>query len=252
MKPWVRSAGVLGFAAGGLFDGILLHQILQWHHLLSLVPGVERLREQVLWDGYFHAFMYVAAGIGLVGLWRARAQLEAERWQSMAGVPLLGFAAWHTVDSVVSHWWLGIHRIRIDSPDPLMWDLAWLAGFGLVPAIAGALLLRQPPSDPPRVRARRAILPLLIATPVLAAWSLSPPQDQRFATVVFAPWVTGGEAITAIGEAHGRLVWTDPALAVMVVEVPADRRLALYTRGALLVSGGAFAAGCIDWSRPPA
>ena len=32
----VASAG-LGFAFGGFFDGILLHQILQWHHLLSLV-----------------------------------------------------------------------------------------------------------------------------------------------------------------------------------------------------------------------
>jgi uncharacterized membrane protein len=25
----------LGFALGGFFDGIILHQILQWHHLLS-------------------------------------------------------------------------------------------------------------------------------------------------------------------------------------------------------------------------
>ncbi|WP_223252480.1 DUF2243 domain-containing protein [Paracoccus mutanolyticus] len=31
------------------FDGILLHQILQWHHLLSLVPGMADLRLQVLW-----------------------------------------------------------------------------------------------------------------------------------------------------------------------------------------------------------
>jgi uncharacterized membrane protein len=26
---------MLGFAFGGFFDGILLHQVLQWHHLLS-------------------------------------------------------------------------------------------------------------------------------------------------------------------------------------------------------------------------
>jgi len=30
---------VLGFALGGFLDGILLHQLLQWHHFLSLVPG---------------------------------------------------------------------------------------------------------------------------------------------------------------------------------------------------------------------
>jgi uncharacterized membrane protein len=27
---------VLGFGLGGFFDGIILHQVLQWHHLLSL------------------------------------------------------------------------------------------------------------------------------------------------------------------------------------------------------------------------
>ena len=34
----IRRAGLLlGFAMGGFFDGILLHQILQWHHLLSAI-----------------------------------------------------------------------------------------------------------------------------------------------------------------------------------------------------------------------
>jgi Predicted membrane protein len=36
---WARYA--LGFGLGGFFDGILLHQILQWHHLLS---GIEEAR----------------------------------------------------------------------------------------------------------------------------------------------------------------------------------------------------------------
>ncbi len=26
---------ILGFSLGGFFDGILLHQVLQWHHLFS-------------------------------------------------------------------------------------------------------------------------------------------------------------------------------------------------------------------------
>ena len=33
------AAATIGFALGGFFDGILLHQVLQWHHLFSLVPG---------------------------------------------------------------------------------------------------------------------------------------------------------------------------------------------------------------------
>ena len=33
------AGAVIGFSLGG-FDGILLHQVLRWHHLFSLVPGV--------------------------------------------------------------------------------------------------------------------------------------------------------------------------------------------------------------------
>ena len=74
--PWLKYALLLGVALGGFFDGILLHQILQWHHLLSLIPAVTDLRTQVLWDGYFHLFMYVLAMVGLWGLWRARRRQE--------------------------------------------------------------------------------------------------------------------------------------------------------------------------------
>lgn len=34
----------LGFGLGGFSDGILLHQILQWHHLLS---GLEEARHDI-------------------------------------------------------------------------------------------------------------------------------------------------------------------------------------------------------------
>src|SRR5690606_37996060 len=57
-----RWAGyLLGFAIGGFFDGILLHQILQWHHLLSGLGdgGPGDLRFQILADGLFHLMMYV-------------------------------------------------------------------------------------------------------------------------------------------------------------------------------------------------
>ncbi|PZN29727.1 MAG: DUF2243 domain-containing protein, partial [Proteobacteria bacterium] len=59
---------LLGFALGGFFDGILLHQILQWHHLLLGVDAepLQDIRVQILADGLFHLLMY---GIALVGLW---------------------------------------------------------------------------------------------------------------------------------------------------------------------------------------
>lgn len=71
-EPAVKLTAViiLGFGLGGLFDGILLHQVLEWHHLLSLVEPVEgslSLRDQILADGLFHVLMY---GVIAYGLWR--------------------------------------------------------------------------------------------------------------------------------------------------------------------------------------
>lgn len=45
-----RAAVLRGAALGGFFNGILLHQILQWHHLLSNVEGAafQDLRMQLL------------------------------------------------------------------------------------------------------------------------------------------------------------------------------------------------------------
>src|SRR4028119_1894848 len=60
----------LGFALGGFFDGILLHQILQWHHLLSLWTRPDDFAFQSTWDGLFHAAHYAIAAGALYVLWR--------------------------------------------------------------------------------------------------------------------------------------------------------------------------------------
>ncbi|WP_126174174.1 DUF2243 domain-containing protein [Altericroceibacterium xinjiangense] len=249
-RSGIRWAIVLGFALGGFFDGIVLHQILQWHHLLSLVPGVDTIRGQVLWDGYFHALMYLIAAAGLWGLWRTRAGLQQQWGRSLVGALLVGFGSWHIVDSVLSHWLLGIHRIRLDSPNPLMWDLIWLAAFGVLPFAAGWLLLRsrRGRSDGRR-SATMAVLLVGLLTAGLAAWSLQPPKGQRFTTVVFAPGVRPADVMNAISAHDGRLVWSDPKMAVVVVDVEQADRLSFYRHGAMLVSGSGLPNGCFNWSR---
>jgi uncharacterized membrane protein len=240
----------LGFALGGFFDGILLHQILQWHHLLSLVPGLSDMRLQVVWDGYFHALMYVIAALGLWGLWRAH-RTAGEAWgRHLLGALLIGFGVWHIVDSVASHWVLGIHRIKLDSPNPLMWDLIWFTAFGVLPLVLGWALLRGMPHRPAGFGgSAAAVLVLLGATGAVAAWSLKPPPDQPFTTIVFAPGVGMQGAMAAVQAADARLVWTNPSMSVLVVEVTQDAKRSFYRNGALLVSGSGVPAGCFDWSR---
>jgi hypothetical protein len=160
---------------------------------------------------------------------------------------MVGFGVWHVVDSVLSHWVLGIHRVRLDSPNPLMWDLIWFAVFGILPLLAGWLLLGR--TRRPR-RMNSSILPMLalgLFTASAAIWSAQPPGDQRFTTVVFSPLISPAQAIDAVRAEGGKLVWSDPAMGVLVVAVPEERRFNFYRHGAVLVSGAATG-GCFNWS----
>ncbi|CAN7618986.1 DUF2243 domain-containing protein [Phenylobacterium sp. LjRoot219] len=246
---WIRGGVVLGFAFGGFFDGILLHQILQWHHLLSLVSGAGDLRRQVLWDGYFHALMYLVAFVGLAGLWRAYSGGEQTRLSRPAGAAAIGFGSWHVVDAVLSHWILGIHRIRIDSERPLLWDLLWLGLFGLLPLLLGAALLRRPTAVRTGASPRLGIWAATLLALGAGAWTLTPPKDQRFTTVLFRADVQPAGMVSALAATDARLVWLDPAQGVAVVVAPRERRWIFFRYGAVLVSGLGGGAGCLVWTR---
>jgi uncharacterized membrane protein len=143
-QPLMTAGAVLGFGAGGFFDGILLHQLLQWHHLVSeRVPAttLEGLQLNTLWDGIFHSAMYVIVVVGLVLTWRAvvRHDVPASP-RVLFGAALLGMGIFHVFDSIVNHWLLGIHHIR-SGPDWLVYDLAFFA-LGLVFMAGGWALSR--------------------------------------------------------------------------------------------------------------
>jgi len=247
-----RWAGyLLGFAIGGFFDGILLHQILQWHHLLSGLEG-ERfgdLRFQVLADGLFHLLMYGLALLGLWLLWRSRkafARSQADR--VFLGNALIGFGSWHILDAVLSHWVLGIHRIRMEAAFPLFWDLLWFFLFGVLFAMAG-LYLRS--NGRPGARST-GFTPLTVAVTALGsgmAATLPPPGDGNV-LVVFRPDVSPAAALSALAEIDGHLIWSDASDQVWAIKLPENTSVfPLYRNGALLVSASPAVAGCLAWLR---
>ncbi len=241
---------LLGFGLGGFFDGILLHQLLQWHHLLSGLQAEPwpDLRMQILADGLFHALMYLIAVAGLLVLWRARAALDAAgTGRRLLSSALAGFGAWHVVDAVVSHWLTGIHRIRMDEPNPLFWDLLWLVLFGLLPLAVAWYLVRSRPATGGDAAAAAAIAALAVGAGLLAA--RQPPASEDL-VVVFRPGVSAAQALEALGRVDARVVWTDGLAGVWAVKAdPALPVLPLYRDGALLVSRSAVALGCLSWSR---
>lgn len=68
-RPSIAPAGiVLGVGMGGFFDGILLHQILQVHNMISArVPPntMENMENGMVADGLFHIVTWVATLLGI-------------------------------------------------------------------------------------------------------------------------------------------------------------------------------------------
>ncbi|MET1754872.1 DUF2243 domain-containing protein [Novosphingobium sp. RD2P27] len=241
-----RSGYLLGFGVGGFFDGILLHQILQWHHLLSLVDGVGDIRNQVLFDGLFHALMYVIAGYGLTMLIRSRHSLGRPAvGRLILGNGLIGFGSWHVVDSVLSHWLLGIHRIRLDSPNPLFWDALWFALFGVLPIVLGALIKRRRSSGTGGGPAAAVAMTTLAL--VGGVWAARSATDARTAIAVFRPEMSDGQIFNAVGTSGGRVLWASRGVWAIEWQKP-ERASGLYGHGALLVSNSYLAAGCLAWA----
>lgn len=240
----------LGFGLGGFFDGILLHQVLQWHHLLSgLADARQDIRLLIAADGLFHVLMYLIAGLGMWLLWRARREWAlpgADR--SLACDVLIGFGAWHIVDAVLSHWALGIHRIRMDADVPLFWDLGWFVVFGVLPLACGWLLRRRRIEHSNRVWS--SPLTLVLGVPIAGALAALPSPQQTTVMVLFRPDMSPGQSAAAIDAVGGRLVWTDPSGQLWAVDFSGGGDpTRLYFKGALVVSRSLLPVGCLSWVR---
>lgn len=242
------AGGVLGFSLGGFFDGILLHQVLQWHHLFSLVPGEvwRDIRAQIMMDGWFHVLHFVIAVVGLALLWRARRDFSGTGSdRKLIGAALLGFSCWQFVDVVLFHWILMIHRIRVDVPNPLAYDLGWLLLFGVSSLAAGLWLWRGAGSGGAGLPAS-ALAGLVV---VAAPWAAQAPSGDR-TMVVFGAGVSSAQAFAAVAETESRIVWADEASGLMLIDrVSLANAVQLYRRGALMVGSGPFAGSCLSWVR---
>jgi uncharacterized membrane protein len=125
---------VMGIGLGGFVDGIVLHQILQWHHMLTGEHGgqpmntVAGLEANTLVDGLFHVATWlfvVAATVITIRAWQ-RGEL-APPWRAHLGMVLAGWGAFNLVEGLIDHEILGIHHVRDDLGGPIGWDLGFLA-----------------------------------------------------------------------------------------------------------------------------
>jgi uncharacterized membrane protein len=158
----IWSGLLFGVGLGGFFDGIVLHQLLQWHHMLSehgdypitTIPGLE---ENVFWDGMFHVLTYVAVLAGLALLWRANRLDNGPRSSRFfAGTMLMGWGSFNLIEGTINHHILGIHHVNetVARSEWKWWDLGFLA-WGAAMLIGGWLLARAGESELDSIRTHR-------------------------------------------------------------------------------------------------
>jgi uncharacterized membrane protein len=138
----------MGLGLGGFIDGILLHQVLQWHHMLTStgeypMTTVAGLEANTLADGFFHIATWVLVSVASWLTWRAwRDGRLAPPWRTQLGMLLAGWGLFNLVEGLIDHEILGIHHVRDDLGGPVSWDLGFLA-LGAVLVAAGTLLGRD-------------------------------------------------------------------------------------------------------------
>lgn len=131
MKPLTLAGILLGIGMGGFLDGIVFHQIMQIHNMVSnrLFPDTLVNSEiNMFWDGLFHAFTWTSTAIGLGLLWKVAKQGEVPLvTKFFAGSMVLGWGLFNLVEGIIDHHILQVHHVvqRAVGSERLLWDLAF-------------------------------------------------------------------------------------------------------------------------------
>jgi len=150
---------LLGVGLGGFVDGILLHQVLQWHHMLTSsatanIPigdypatTVHGLQMNTLWDGLFHVVTWLAVLAGLGILYSRVTRARGRLWRSRVlwGWIIAGWGVFNVVEGVIDHHILGIHHV-ISGEYQTIADVAFLV-LGALLIVGGWLLQRSGATD---------------------------------------------------------------------------------------------------------
>ena len=144
-KPLIAAGTLMGIGMGGFVDGILFHQILQIHSMLSAKypqNTVENIEISMVWDGLFHAFTWITVAVSVGMLWNVGRQKDIP-WSGVTffGAQLMGWGIFNLVEGIIDHHLLGIHHV-VERLGLSMYDYLFLLS-GVVLISAGLLLIKK-------------------------------------------------------------------------------------------------------------
>lgn len=141
-RPIIRDAVLVGIGIIGTLDETIFHQLLHWHHFYDATTNTRIARTSrlgLLTDGIFHVVSTGLLAIGLVGLWRRRAELSPKRllWGGM----LLGIGGFNLYDGTIQHKLLKLHQVREGAHPETPYDVVFIT-LAIVTTAAGSWLIR--------------------------------------------------------------------------------------------------------------
>lgn len=148
--PLTAAATVVGIGIGGFIDGILLHQILQWHEMISnKIPPTTYVAKSVnmFWDGIFHAFTLIVTMVGVVLLWNLLKRKDIDRSGNLlVGGLMLGWGIFNLLEGIADHQLLKLHNVREVTDNKEFWNYGFL-GFSVLLIVVGLLIVKQRKAD---------------------------------------------------------------------------------------------------------
>jgi len=142
-SPILRAGLFLGVGLGGFLDGIVFHQILQVHGMLSArvaKTSIANLEINMFWDGVFHACTWVMTLIGVILLFRAGSSGgPLASGGRFSGALMVGWGIFNLVEGSLNHHLLHLHHV-VEAKGESIFDLFFLISGGLL-VFAGWWLL---------------------------------------------------------------------------------------------------------------
>ncbi|WP_131783081.1 DUF2243 domain-containing protein [Legionella gresilensis] len=146
-QPLFAAGLLLGIGLGGFFDGIVFHQILQAHNMLSNIffPNtIRNIEINMFWDGLFHAFTWISTVIGIFLLWQGLNNKEIYSGKHFIGLLLLGWGLFNVIEGMIDHLILKLHHViqRTSMEGQFYSDIGFLVS-GIVLCLIGLIIIRR-------------------------------------------------------------------------------------------------------------
>jgi uncharacterized membrane protein len=103
---------------------------------------MENMSFNMVWDGIFHAAVWIATFGGVLLLWQAAYRGNAiPRLKSFIGQMILGWGLFNLVEGIIDHQLLAVHYVR-QAPNYQVYNLTFLAVGGVLFILLGWALTR--------------------------------------------------------------------------------------------------------------